>query len=501
MSSLDINDPFKAEAHGDNTLRRDQMALSQELESVDDGLPMKGAKGVEEISSPESSDPYDFDRYDPQREVERQDQIRAERVARRRIPTNAFQKYFGYIVPYGGLLSTGLNLASSSIGAGIIAMPSAFNASGVVMALIYMVVIALLTIYSYYLLGQVAERTGLRSYEKIVRTLMGPGADYFLAFCMWVFSFGAEVSYVISLKDVLTAFLEDAHGTPDFFLNIWGQRLLTFIVWLCVMLPLCLPKEINTLRYFSFIAVLFIVFFVICMVVHSARNGLKQHPRPEIKKFNTGNTAIAGLATFMFSFLSQLNAYECYGELYKPSPIRLTMGASVGVLIVFILYLFAGLFGYLDFGPKVTGSALKMYNPVKDPLMGVGYGGILLKLCVGFGLHMIPVRQAVYHCVRVDVQNFAWWKNALVCMALAFLALVAGLFIPNINVVFGLVGGFSGGFIGFIYPSLMIMYAGNWTFSSVGWFHYFSTYFLLIVGVIGVVWGTASAIYGEIQSH
>ena len=501
MSSLDINDPFKAEAHGDNTLRRDQMALSQELESVDDGLPMKGAKGVEEISSPESSDPYDFDRYDPQREVERQDQIRAERVARRRIPTNAFQKYFGYIVPYGGLLSTGLNLASSSIGAGIIAMPSAFNASGVVMALIYMVVIALLTIYSYYLLGQVAERTGLRSYEKIVRTLMGPGADYFLAFCMWVFSFGAEVSYVISLKDVLTAFLEDAHGTPDFFLNIWGQRLLTFIVWLCVMLPLCLPKEINTLRYFSFIAVLFIVFFVICMVVHSARNGLKQHPRPEIKKFNTGNTAIAGLATFMFSFLSQLNAYECYGELYKPSPIRLTMGASVGVLIVFILYLFAGLFGYLDFGPKVTGSALKMYNPVKDPLMGVGYGGILLKLCVGFGLHMIPVRDAVYHCAHVDVHHFAWWKNALVCGFMAFVALVAGLFIPNITVVFGLVGGFSGGFIGFIYPSLMIMYAGNWTFSSVGWFHYFSTYFLLIVGVIGVVWGTASAIYGEIQSH
>ncbi|KPI90331.1 putative amino acid transporter aATP11 [Leptomonas seymouri] len=174
------------------------------------------------------------------------------------------------------------------------------------------------------------------------------------------------------------------------------------------------------------------------------------------------------------------------------------MGASIGVLIVFAVYLFAGLFGYLDFGPAVTGSALKMYNPVDDKMMGVGYGGILLKLCVGYGLHMIPVRQAIYHCVKVDVHTFAWWKNAVVCVILALLSMICGLFIPNINVIFGLVGGFSGGFIGFIYPSLMIMYAGNWTFSSVGWFHYFSTYLLLLAGVIGVVWGTASAIYGEV---
>jgi amino acid permease len=498
MGGSDANQPFREEPRGGNRLSDDPMALRQELDTVDDGFPMKGAKGVEEISSPDEGDLYDFERYDPQRKIERMDQERAERVARRRIPTNVFQKYFGYIVPYGGLLSTGLNLASSSIGAGIIAMPSAFYSSGYIMALIYMVIIAFLTVYSYYLLGQAAEKTGLRSYEQIVRTLIGPGADYFLAFCMWVFSFGAEVSYVVSLKDVLTRFLMDANGTPEFLMHIWGQRLLTFVVWLCVMLPLCLPREINTLRYFSFIAVLFIVFFVICMVIHSATHGMRETPRPRVVKFQTGNVAIGGLSTFVFAFMNQLNAMECAAELYKPSPIRLTMGASVGVLIVFVLYLFAGLFGYLDFGDKMVDSALKMYNPVKEPLMGVGYGGILLKLCVGFGLHMIPVRQAVYHCVHVDAQKFAWWKNACVCSLLAFLALVAGLFIPTINVIFGLVGGFSGGFIGFIYPSLMVMYAGNWTFSTVGWFHYFSTYLLLIVGVIGVVWGTASAIYGVV---
>ncbi|KAG5495752.1 hypothetical protein JIQ42_02612 [Leishmania sp. Namibia] len=364
--------------------------LCAELDaSADEGH--KGENnGKEAISSTEALDPYDFSRYDPQHQIELQDKIRADRVARRLVPTNVFQKYFDYLVPYGGLMSTGLNLASSSIGAGIIALPYAFNSSGLIMAIIYMVIIAYLTIYSYYLLGQAGTRTGLRNYEQIVRTLLGPGADYFLAFCMWFLSFGGEVSYVISVKDVLTAFLEDADSTPGFLLNIWGQRLLTFIVWLVAMLPPCLPKEINTLRYFSCIAIVFIVYFVIAMVVHSAQNGLRADPRPEIRMFTTGNTAISGLATFMFAFLSQLNAYESYEEMKNPTPLRLTLGASISVGIVFVLYFFAGLFGYLDFGDVVTGSALKHYTPVKDMMMGVGYAGILFKLCVGFGLHMIP---------------------------------------------------------------------------------------------------------------
>ncbi|KPI90330.1 putative amino acid permease, partial [Leptomonas seymouri] len=198
MSRSGARHPIDEELHSGNRLSEDPMALPEELDTVDGGDPMTDAKNMGDSSSIDSSDLYDFDRYDPKHEIARQDQVRAERVARRRIPANIFQKYFGYMVPYGGLLSTGLNLASSSIGAGIIAMPLAFNASGLVMALIYMVVIAFLTIYSYYLLGQVAEKTGLRNYEQIVRRLMGTGADYFLAFCMWVFSFGAEVSYVIS---------------------------------------------------------------------------------------------------------------------------------------------------------------------------------------------------------------------------------------------------------------------------------------------------------------
>ncbi|EPY37144.1 amino acid permease, partial [Strigomonas culicis] len=185
-----------------------------------------------------------------QRRIEELDQERAEWVARRRTPKNAAHKYVNYILPYGGLLASGLNLASSSIGAGIIALPSAFEASGIIMSVIYLVVVALLTVYSFTLIGIAGHKTGLRNYEQIVQALMGNGADYWLAFCLWLLSFGAEVSYAISLKNVVTQFLDNGAGVPDYLRTIGGQRLITSILWLVVMLPLCLPKEINSLRYF-----------------------------------------------------------------------------------------------------------------------------------------------------------------------------------------------------------------------------------------------------------
>ncbi|CCW65415.1 unnamed protein product [Phytomonas sp. EM1] len=121
----------------------------------------------------------------------------------------------------------------------------------------------------------------------------------------------------------------------------------------------------------------------------------------------------------------------------------------------------------------------------------------MIKLCVGYGLNMIPVREAIYHVAKVDCKTIVWWKHALIVSAMATLSLIGGLFIPRVNTALGLVGGFSGGFISYIFPALMYMYAGNWTLRSVGWFRYLTTYVLLICGVVGVVFGTTSTIYAE----
>ncbi|ESL12019.1 amino acid permease [Trypanosoma rangeli SC58] len=434
-----------------------------------------------------------------ERRLRELNEMRAERVARRRNPENMFMRAMHVVMPYGGILSSAFNLASSTLGAGIVALPAAFQMSGIAMSVLYLLAVAAMVVYSFVLLTIVGERTGLRSYEKVTRQLLGRGADYVLAVLMWLLCFGGDVSYVISMLGIIQGFVNNSVSAPAFLKTLPGNRLLTSIVWLFLMFPLCLPKEINSLRIVSTIAVLFIVLFAICIVIHAAQNGLKYGVREDIVYFRTGNQAITGLSIYLFAYVNQVNCYEVYEELYKPSVGRMTKSAIVGTLLCFVLYLVAGVFGYLDFGSKVTDSVLALYDPVADKMMGVAYAGIILKLCVGYALHMIPCRDALYHILNLDVKLMPWWQNSLVCATLAVTSLLAGLFIPRITTVFGLLGSLCGGSIGYVFPALMFMYCGSFNLRSVGWGHFIGAYLLLLIGVVAIVFGTTAAIYAEIS--
>lgn len=426
-----------------------------------------------------------------------EEEERAQLVWRRRHPSNPILQVFQKIIPYGGILSSGINMASSTLGAGIVGLPSAFQYAGIGMAIIYLVVVSILTVYSIMLLSIVGERTGLRSWSQIARTLLGRGADYFLVFVMWFLCFGGDVSYVISLLGLFKAFLVNSSATSDFFKSDGGAKLVTALVWLVLIFPLCLLREINSLRMISFIAVIFIVFFVLTLVIHSGQYLHANGARDDLVYFQTGNLAAFGLSLFMFGFIAQVNTFEIFREMYKPSVRRMTLSALWGVGMCAALYFFAGFFGYMNFGSTLTDSVLDKYDPIDNKLMAVSYAGIILKISVGFVLHMIPARDAVYYLMKTDVRSVPFWVNALVSGGQAILALIAGLFIPYITTVFGLLGGFCGGFIGFVFPALFVMYAGGFSVRETGWGHYLGTYFLLLCGVVGIVFGTGVSIYSE----
>ncbi|RNF03906.1 putative amino acid transporter [Trypanosoma conorhini] len=404
------------------------------------------------------------------------------------------------IISHGGMLSGAYNLASVTLGSGIITLPSAFNGTGIVLSLIILVFISAATVYSTYILALVVEKTGFQGYEKLARGLLGRGWDFWAAFNMWMFCFGSCVSYVISVGDMLTPILDDPSLTP-FLRTVWGKRCLVIVIWACVMLPLSIPKQINSLRYASVVGVSFMMFFVLTIVVHAVRGFEQGKPRHELKLFRSGNGVIVGFSLFIFAFLCQTNCLEVYAEMRKPAPRRMARDTALSMVVCCLLYILAGFFGYADFGDRITDSILLYYNVREDPMVAVAYAGLAFKLCVGFAICMQPSRDSVYHCIGWHVTTMPFWKNAVCCTALSIIALLLGLFIPSITIVFSLVGSLCGGFLGFIFPSLFYMYAGNWTRKSVGWSHYLATYFLLLSGVVAVVFGTTASIFGVVQDH
>ncbi|CAD2219925.1 Transmembrane amino acid transporter protein, putative [Angomonas deanei] len=403
---------------------------------------------------------------------------------------------FYKIVPYGGLASNCISFAANNLGGGIIAMPNSVRTSGVGMAIIYLLILNTLAIYAFRIFGIAIEKTKSRTFEETGTVLFGRGWGYFVGFIVALSCLGASIGFISAIGTLLKPIVLNAATSPHYLKTDNGIRLLTVIIWACAIVPIVLPKRINSIRYVSMGAFLMVVYFIICIVVHSCTNGLTKGIRGNMTFFTTGNQAIYGLSIFVFAYLCMGVTYSIYYEMKpKPSLGQLNRSVTITMTVCTVLYLMCGLFGYFDFGDDTKTSILLNFDPVHQPYMMVAYLGMLLKLVVSSAVNMIPLRNFIYHIIQWELDTVPYWKHCLVVFATTSIILIAGLFIPSVTVAFGLVGSICGGFIGFIFPALFWMYCGDWSLKTVGWFHYIMCHIMLFVGVIAVVFGTIATIY------
>ncbi|KAG8339484.1 putative Transmembrane amino acid transporter protein [Trypanosoma vivax] len=409
-------------------------------------------------------------------------------------------------IPSGGLVSTVFNFCALCIGAGVFSLPSASCNAGIIMTIFYLLLISSLTVYSLYCLGLLMERTGLKTYEEMAGALLGRGFHNFNGVLRAVNTFGGCVVFIKFIMGIVETTIK-VSGTSGFWSTTGGSRLITFLMWLFIMLPLVIPRKIDSLRYVSTIGVSFIFYFLVVIVVHSFRHGLQQNIQnisPTYKDsnsivlFNSGNAAVQEIGSFMFAFLCQTNSFELYYSMAQPSANRFTLHASIAMAICVVIYMATGIFGYLDFGNSVKGSVLENYNPIDESEIMVGFLGVFIKLCVSFALLLMASRNATYSVINWDPDTVPFWKHAGVVIAIATSALLLGLFGPNLKTVILLLGSFCGGVSGFFFPALFVMYSGNWKLSTVGWFHFIMTYLVLMTGVVGISFGVVSTIYAAL---
>lgn len=402
------------------------------------------------------------------------------------------------MVPYGGLVSNCFSLGSVTLGGGIISMPSSFATSGILMAVIYLVVITAMTVYTMTLIGFAIRKTGARNYEEMGHLLFGPGWGYFVGFILALSCTGTAIAYVSAAGTLMTPILEKAPGTPEYLKTRNGNRMVVTLIWLFLLLPVVIPKRVNSIRYVSVVGCTMVLYFVITIIVHSSTNGLKLGMRGDMKYFTTGNKAIYGLSIFVFAYMCQGPVFSLAAEARPTFTIRrLTIASAISMSVCMIFYILAGTFGYLDFAEKTQGSVLYNFDPVHQPYMMVAYVGMLVKICAAFAMNMIPIRNFLYACLKWDLDTTPYWKHSLLILAAAGVVLVAGLFIPSVNLAFGLVGSVCGGFIGFIFPAYFWMFSGGWSLKTVGIWHWLGTYSLVIAGVISMVFGTVATIYSS----
>jgi amino acid permease len=216
-----------------------------------------------------------------------------------------------------------------------------------------------------------------------------------------------------------------------------------------------------------------------------------------------GLNFLSALTVFSFSYCCQTNAFEIYHELQDPTPKRMTRAGIWAASICTSLYIIAGIAGSADFGANVASNILNNYeNPQKTPYVMAAFVAICITVTTAFPICIFPTRDAVLQVmgyatvydtpprVRIGVSAF-----------LAFTALLLGLFVPNIQVMFSVLGGVCGSLLGYCLPVIFAYRAGVLTLEKSGPVRFGIGVAVCVGGGICGIVGTFTSIYSTIKGN
>jgi sodium-coupled neutral amino acid transporter 2 len=249
----------------------------------------------------------------------------------------------------GSLKGSVFTILASTIGAGILTLPYAMNLVGLYLGIFVFVLGMWVSLYSCNLLVKCADALKISTYEGVGAKLYGNKMGKFCEINIVINNFGTAVAYIVVLKGIfpnaLSQFgIENELATNEF---LWGTLITTVLIF-----PLSLCKDISALRYTSFIS--FLTCSYLAIVVVAEFFILKGDDSG--KKFADAPPARFTLFSIFEVFPLVVVAYTChpnvmpiYDELQRRTVKRGNKFLFRGLLLVMVLYLFVGVFGFLTF--------------------------------------------------------------------------------------------------------------------------------------------------------
>lgn len=397
------------------------------------------------------------------------------------------------------------NLCSATLGAGILSLPYAFYLTGWVVGLIMLVLSALATVFSIQILARSSEILHSQAYETLVEQHLSPRASAVTRLCIVVFCFGCAVAYIIAVGDLFQRL-----GLPRIPSMV--------VVWAILMMPLSCQRSMKSLQCASSIGIASISTLVVCAGIQLLLDWNVTHTEAVYNVHHTLHLwpahgllgVLKACPIILFAFSCQVNVCAIFHELEvdrvledhdaeQPSGIveeepsdplieptespdsrksqafDIVTFAAVGVCAT--LYTSVSVVALLEFD-SMTPNLLARYSN-QAGIMQVAAAAVGLAVVLAFPLNVVPARTSLARTCRkpepVDrydhVQTPLLQENririrsrhrpvstalhATLTLLVAGGALIAAILIPDISVVFGLLGGTTTSWLGFCLPGTL----------------------------------------------
>ncbi|KAJ3679154.1 hypothetical protein LUZ60_017165 [Juncus effusus] len=361
------------------------------------------------------------------------------------------------------------NLATSIIGAGIMALPATMKVLGIIVGFITIIIMGILSEISIELLVRFSVYSKSTSYGHLVQTALNKPSRIISEICIIINNAGILVVYLIIIGDVMSGSAKH-EGVLDQLIGsgIWENRkLLIFIVLVIFLAPLCALEKIDSLSLTSAASVILAIVFVFvsCVIAFvKLLEGKIRVPRmgPDFGSREALLDLLVVIPIMTNAYVCHFNVQPIYNELKEKSPKKMYKIGRITTILCVIVYASTAVSGYLLFGDDTESDVLTNF----DQDLGIKFSSILNFIVrIGYVLHLILVFPVIHFSLRQTVDSLIFAtstpasKKRRLCLTFVLLLIIylGSSFIPNIWIAFKFTGATTGLALGFMFPALVAL--------------------------------------------
>lgn len=353
-----------------------------------------------------------------------------------------------------GILGTIFLIVNTTLGAGLLNVPQAFDkAGGVGTSVITQFVFLIFITSALVILASCSDSTGSNTMQDAFAALCGYKYLIFCGICVAIYSFGCCLTFLIIVGDQFDRVFATYYGLD--YCHTWylSRPFVTALSCSIFILPLCFFKRLDVLSYASSIGCITIIYVIWLIIYKSITQQTDTVPPIKIWPDN-GYEILQIIPIICFAYQSHMTAIPTYACMKDRHLGKFTLCVVISMLLCFGAYSIVGYFGYLTFGSgKVPSDILQGYTE-KSVLLTVAIIAVAIKNFTTYPIVLYCGRDALLGIFNVNLDRIG--VRVAVTLVWFVSSLVIAILVPDISPIINLLGALSATFI-FVLPGICLL--------------------------------------------
>ncbi|EZA48586.1 hypothetical protein DMN91_011619 [Ooceraea biroi] len=354
-----------------------------------------------------------------------------------------------------GILGTIFLIVNTTLGAGLLNFPQAFDkAGGVGTSVVAQLGFLVFITAALVILASCSDRTGTDTMQDAFAGLCGSKSLIFCGICVAIYSFGCCLTFLILVGDQFDRVFATFYGLN--YCHTWylSRPFITAVTSSAFILPLCFFKRLDVLSYASSVGCVTIV-YVVWLIIYKSFTVPDNVVVPPMKIWPDNAYEVLQIVPIVcFAYQSHMTAIPTYACMKDRRLSKFTFCAVISMLICFGAYSVVGYFGYATFGSgRVPSDILQAYTD-KSAVLTIAIIAVAVKNFTTYPIVLYCGRDALFGIFNIDLNRIG--VRVIVTLIWFIASLAIAILVPDISPVINLLGSLSALFI-FILPGVCLL--------------------------------------------